>query len=210
MDKPERSLSDLEAIASRLRKAGGVQDVKAFHVLDFFERLKAIFRGLKLVPVQDELLPGALAEANAATNTILIRQSTLEDAANWQRRARFVFIEEICHIALGHTGPRHRNCGSRPIGFTRSERRDEAEARKLAALILMPTEFAIECSSLQEIQDQFIVSDEAAQIRWEAIERTRRQRSGQKRPLPPGIADFLREAKRRGHPITADLDDEQA
>ena len=36
MDKPERSLSDLEAIASRLRKAGGVQDVKAFHVLDFF------------------------------------------------------------------------------------------------------------------------------------------------------------------------------
>ena len=210
MNKPERSLSDLEAIALRLRKAGGVGDVKAFHVLDFFERLKAIFPGLKLVPVQDELLQGALAEANAATNTILIRQSTLEDAANWQRRARFVFVEEICHIALGHTGPRHRNCGGRPIGFTPSERRDETEARKLAALILMPTEFAIECCSLQEIQDQFIVSAEAAQIRWEEIERTRRQRSGQKRRLPPGVADFLREAKRRGHPITANLDDEQA
>jgi hypothetical protein len=210
MDRPERSFSDLEAIALRLRKAGGVNGVKAFHVLDFFERLKSVFPGLKLVPVQDELLPGALAEANAATNTILIRQSTLEDAANWQQRARFVFVEEICHIALGHTGPRHRNCGNRPTGFTPSERRDEAEARKLAALILMPTEFAIDCCSLQEIQDQFIVSAEAAQIRWEEIERTRRQRSGQKRRLPSGVADFLREAKRRGHPVTADLDNEQA
>lgn len=208
MNRLERSLADLEAIATRLRKAGRIEGDKSFHVLDFFERMKLIFPGLKLVSIGDELLPGAEAEANAATNTILIRESTLEGAANSQRRARFILLEEICHIALGHTGPRHRNCEGRPTGFTRSERKDETEARKLAALILMPTELVMECCSAREIQEQFMVSAEAAQIRWEEVELIRRQKSGQKRPLPPGVADFLREAKKRGHPITADLGDE--
>ncbi|MDE1973378.1 MAG: ImmA/IrrE family metallo-endopeptidase, partial [Hyphomicrobiales bacterium] len=185
-----------------------VESVKSFHVLDFFERLKPIFPGLKLVSVRDESLPGAEAEANAATNTILIRESTLEGAANWERRARFILLEEICHIALGHTGPRHRNCEGRPTGFTRSERKDEAEARKLAALILMPTELVMQCCSAREIHEQFMVSAEAAQIRWEEVERIRRQRAGQNRPLPPNVADFLREAKKRGHRITTDLGDE--
>src|SRR5688572_21628145 len=102
MNRLERSLADLEAIAARLRKAGGIEDTKSFHVLDFFERLKPIFPGLKLVSIGDELLPDAEAEANAATNTILIRESTLENAANWKSRARFILVEEICHIALGH------------------------------------------------------------------------------------------------------------
>src|SRR4051812_17835670 len=98
MTRPVRSLADLESIATRLRKAGGIERVKSFHVLDFFDLLKPIFPGLKLVPVADESLPGVDAEANAATNTILIRQSTLEGAANWERRARFILLEEICHI----------------------------------------------------------------------------------------------------------------
>lgn len=206
--KLARTIGDLEQIATRLRLAAGVSAIRAFDILDVIEnRLPAVFPGLKLVRVTDEQLPHAEAEANSSTNTILCRESVYQRAKDWNPRARLILTEEVCHLALGHVGPRYRRHASKSKIFSPTEQRDEREARQLAALVLAPTALAKDCTSQQEVAHQFFLSDEAAEYRWEELERYRRLESGRKREFPPNVVDFLREQKRKGHKVTV-LDDE--
>ena len=182
--------------------------VKAFDVVDAVcNRFPKVFSDLKFVVVPDSRLPHAEAEANSATHTILIRESTYEAAVNWRPRERFIVAEELCHIALNHSGPRHRNCAGRPVGYSYSERQDEREARIMAAFLLAPTELAQHCTSKSEVKDQFLMSNQAAEIRWEQLERHRRHKAGQKRQLPLGVIDFLRIQRSKGFRIQTDLDE---
>ena len=103
--KPSRNIDELEQIAARVRCSAGLESVGTFDVIEVVEqRLLKIFPGLKLIRVSDEQLPHAEAEANSSTNTILIRENTYQQAKDWQPRARLIVMEEVCHIALGHTG----------------------------------------------------------------------------------------------------------
>ena len=42
-------------------------------------------------------------------------------------------------------------------------------------------------------------------IRRDEVDKLQRKASGQTRQLPPNVVDFLREAKRRGQTVTADI-----
>lgn len=203
-----RSLSELESIASRIRRTAGIEFVRTFDVVDFIETgLATTFPGLRLVRVSDDQLPHADAEANSSTNTILVKESIYQRAKDWNPRARFILVEEVCHIALGHKGPRYRRSASNARIYSNSERQDESEARQLAALILAPTSLAKNSRSIDELAEQFQISHEAARYRWSELEAYRRRASGKKRELPQGIIDFLKEQRRRGHKVTA-LDDD--
>src|SRR5277367_4285689 len=206
--KPSRNIDELEQIAVRIRGAAGLENVGTFDVIDVVEqRFPAIFPGLKLIRVPDEQLPHAEAEANSSTNTILIRESIYQQAKNWHPRARLIVMEEICHIALGHTGLRFRRHPPQGKIYCQTEKRDEHEARQLAVLLLAPTDLAKECSSAEEITERFYLSAEASEYRWEEVQRAKRRESGKPRELPPGVIDFLREQKRKGYTVTS-LDDE--
>lgn len=208
--KPARDIDELESVAVRLRRAAGVGEIRAFDIVDVIEkRLPAIFPGLRVVRVPDEQLPHAEAEANSSTNTILTRESVYQRAKDWNPRARMILAEEVCHIALGHTGPRFRRRGSRNSAFSQTEYRDEREARQLAALFIAPTALAKECASAEELAEQFFMSSEASEYRWTELERFRRQESGRPRQLPPNVIDFLREQKRKGYKVTVLDDDER-
>lgn len=207
--KPSRNIDELEQIAARIRCAAGLESVGTFDVIDAVEhRFPKIFPGLKLIRVSDEQLPHTQAEANSSTNTIVIRESTYHQAKDWQPRARLILIEEACHIALGHTGPRYRRHPAQGKIYCQTEKRDEHEARQLAALLLAPTALAKECSSPEEIAERFYLSDEASMYRWEEVQRFKRRESQTRRQLPPGVIDFLREQKRKGHPVTSLKDEE--
>lgn len=207
--KPPRNIDELGQIAARIRCDARLENVGTFDVVDAVEnRLPKIFPGLRLIRVSDEQLPHAEAEANSSTNTILIRESTYQHAKSWQPRARLIVIEEVCHIALGHTGPRYRRHATQGKIYSQSERRDEHEARQLAALLLAPTALAKECSSPEEIAERFYLSDEASVYRWEEVQRFKRLESQTRRELPPGVIDFLREQKRKGYPVTSLKDED--
>ncbi|MFZ0456947.1 MAG: hypothetical protein WAM17_00570 [Rhodoplanes sp.] len=158
------------------------------------------------MPVPDDQLPFRQAEANSATNTIIARQSLISRLEEWDPVARFIMMEEFCHLALGHIGPRYRRDGSCNKIFSPSEQKDEREARHLAALILAPTELVGE-SFPGEIAAQFCLSEQASQVRWEEVQTIKRRELGIQRELPPNVIDFLREKQRQGHRITS-LDDE--
>jgi len=202
--KPSRSIDELEHIAARIRRTAGLEAVATFDVVDAVEhRFVKIFPGLKLIRVPDEQLPHAEAEANSSTNTILIRESTYHQAKDWKPRARLILIEEVCHIALGHTGPRYRRDPAQGKIYCRTEKRDEHEARQLAALLLAPTALAKDCSSPEEMAELFFLSGEASEYRWEEVQRTKRRETGKLRELPPGVVDFLREQRRKGFHVTS-------
>jgi len=203
-----RSIDELEQIAGRIRRGIGMEAVGTFDVIDVIEnRLPAIFPGLKFIRVPDEQLPHAEAEANASTNTILIRESNYQKAKDWNPRVRLIVMEEFCHIALGHKGPRFRRHATQAKMFGKAEKRDEHEARQLAALLLAPTIQAKECSRPEEISERFCISGEASEYRWAEVQRARRLEARTPRELPPGVVDFLREQRRKGYRVTS-LDDE--
>ncbi len=207
--KPSRNIDELEQIAARMTCAAGLESVGTFDVIDAVEsRFPKIFPGLKLIRVSDQQLPHAEAEANSSTNTILIRESTYQQAKDWHPEARFVVMEEVCHIALGHTGPRYRRPPSQSKIYCGTERRDEREARQLAALLLAPTALAKQCSSPEEIAERFFLSGEAAEYRWEEVQRSKRREAGKPRELPSGVIDFLKEQRRKGFRVTSLKDDE--
>jgi hypothetical protein len=123
--QPPRNIDELEEIAGRLRQRVRLESVGTFDVLDVVEnRLPEIFPGLKLIRVPDERLPHAEAEANSSTNTIVVRESLYRQAKDWNPRARLIVMEEICHIALGHNGPRFRRHPTQGKICGASERRD--------------------------------------------------------------------------------------
>lgn len=202
--KPSRNIDELEQIAARIRCGAGLENVGTFDVIEAVEhRLPKIFPGLKLIRVSDEQLPHAEAEANSSTNTILIRESTYQLAKDWRPRARLIVMEEVCHIALGHNGPRFRRHPTQGKIWGAAEKRDEHEARQLAALLLAPTSLAKECSSPEEIAERFFLSAEASEYRWGEVQRAKRRETGKPRDLPPGVIDLLREQKRKGYPVTS-------
>jgi len=206
--KTSRNIDELEQIAARIRRSAGLENVGTFDVIEVTEqRLPNIYPGLKLIRVSDEQLPHAEAEANSSTNTILIRESTYQQAKDWNPRARMIVMEEVCHIALGHIGPRYRRHPTQGKIYCPEEKRDEHEARQLAALLLAPTALAKKCSSSEEIAERFYLSGEASDYRWDEVQRSVRRESGRPRDLPPGVIDFLREQKRKGFRVTS-LNDE--
>jgi hypothetical protein len=55
----------------------------------------------------------------------------------------------------------------------------------------------------EEFADRFDISVRAAKIRLEEIQRMQRRRSGEKRPLPSGVLEFLQNARKKGFKVTS-------
>jgi Zn-dependent peptidase ImmA (M78 family) len=116
---------------------------------------------------------------------------------------------ELSHYLLKHEGQLNRSqVKSAAEVSVRRIVNQESEARRLAPRILAPEHLVPEGPSIEDIMMMFGLSHEAAAIRKDEIEGVRRRRRGEKRPLPQSIIDFLKEAKRRGHPVQTDLGDD--
>lgn len=130
---------------------------------------------------------------------LTVKEAVLDDARSGKPRARFTLAHEIGHYFLGHKGISRRN--SNKALYTAASRIQEDEADIFASYFLVPTALAIVCKNAEEIAVKFQVSHQAAEIAFERIQRAQRKATGEKRPLPPGVADFMQEAKQRDYPI---------
>jgi hypothetical protein len=61
----------------------------------------------------------------------------------------------------------------------------------------------------EDLAERFDIGIGAARIRLEELERMRRRKKGVKRPLPPGVLQFLRDARKKGMVVTS-IDDESS
>jgi len=57
--------------------------------------------------------------------------------------------------------------------------------------------------TVEEIAERFDISLTAAKVRARELARMSRRATGTLRQLPPGVADFLRDQKRKGFRVTS-------
>jgi ppGpp synthetase/RelA/SpoT-type nucleotidyltranferase len=190
--------AQIERLAKRLWDVlglGSVFNVLVFHIA--LERIRAILPGFNIKILSDEELPSLQAQADSTTNTIYIRRSVFAACMAGDANARMTVAHEIGHLFL------HPGLHSRPNMEFRSAGRIEREAARFAAAFLAPAHLIVGCKSPREIQETFLISSEAAQIRWQERQELLRKNYGHVRALPPSISEFLKGQKSKGFKVTS-------
>lgn len=153
-------------------------------------------------------MPRAEAEWSSDDFELSMRESVFVGMQRGEARSRFAISHELSHYALGHKGYRNRKTEAFQRDLSAATvKHEETEANRLAAIILAPEHLVPEGASAEEISSTFGLSLPAAIIRKEEVDRIRRRRRGQLRPLPTSIVEMLNEAKRQGMNIQTTLDD---
>lgn len=194
----------IEKAAHDFRRRLGLEGVLApcmFNVLEAFQQ-----RGRKFsfrIATVGELGQGE-ALMDEAADTLIVRESVMEDVRAGRERARFTIAHELGHYLLGHKGMKERT--QRLTAYpTARDRIEEEEANVFASFFLVPTLLAIDGTCPEDIAMRFQVSPSAAEIAFARIARAKRRATGQRRRPPDSVIDFLKEARRRGHPIRSNL-----
>lgn len=152
-------------------------------------------------------MPNEKAFADCDDKIIYYRESTRYDLKNGSKEARFIFLEEIGHIVLGHKGIRNRS--SRERIYEKSNFQvniDEREARRFAAAVLAPFDRIKPEWDAIAISQEFQISFIAAEFRKQEFDKWYRTSRSISRELPQCAIDFLQEAKNRGYPVKARLE----
>ena len=161
---------------------------------DFFGKLK-----YEIKIVDYDASPVIEAFVDPQNRVVTVRSDVWEDARRGVGRARFTLAEEVGHAALGHSMTRHRKTQMSISDRAHDEiRADERDAKEFAAHLLMPLEMFNPGMNVSDVESIFGVSFQAAGIQLEKYKKLNRQSTGERRPLPPSVIDFLKEAKDRG------------
>lgn len=216
---PITSDEDYEKAAQRLRRHGGIDERFRPDVIFFPEQLKLSGTIKDYMIVPDHELPDDEAYYNSSTEIIYLRASTFAALDHPHRvskqeyqHLRFTVAHEAGHAARGHEGTHFRGATSQLAKKIPSRvRRNEWEANRMASAILAPYHLAepvmrvFKTVSLtaEHISELFGINFTAATIAKERIDRLYRRAHNLPRPLPPGIAEHLRERQVQGFKITS-------
>jgi hypothetical protein len=199
---------DLEAIVRIfLRKIGLEHQVRP-DMMTVISKLKHVVPSFAYRRVPDHEMPDAYARWNSTDFELQMRESTFVGIQRDEPRARMSVAHELSHYLHRHTGLLNRSLqkSSTEVEVQRYVNQ-ESEARRTAPVILAPEHLVPDGASVDIIETKFGLSHQAAVLRKEEVERIRRRRRGEPRPLPQSIIDYLKEARRRGQPIRTDLGD---
>ena len=196
----------IEELARALRINLRVDDQLRPDMIEVIERFKCQGYIADYVRVPDGLMLDAEAKFNPHERKLYLRESIYRSAAQGHPRARWTLAHEVGHVALRHQQIRNRSTiGIEIERKVPSIRRDEVHAHKFAAAFLVPfhrADFSLATTPAQ-LAERFGVSIVAAARRIEELASMYRHLHGIRRPLPPGVVDFLREAQRKGAKITS-------
>lgn len=198
----------LEEKARSLRRSLGLEHQAHIDLMTVIQKLKARDPQLQYARVPDYQMPDAESQWDANTKTLRLKESIFQGMQAQHARARMTASHEVSHYVLGHQGVRNRSLAATAAEKFASEvKREEYEARKLAAMMLAPSYLISPADTPSDIAKRFGISLEAAGIRREEVNALERRAAGQRRELPSCAVDFLTEAKRRGYPVQTYLGD---
>ncbi|TNC12672.1 ImmA/IrrE family metallo-endopeptidase [Methylobacterium terricola] len=201
-----RTNEELERLARETRVKLGLENQDRIDMMTVIQKLKAAYPGFQYAREPDEILPDAEAQWDSSKRVIRLRESVFRAMQRGEPRARMTTSHEIAHFLLGHEGIRNRSLVKTAAErFANEVKREESEARRLAPMLLAPSYLVKSEDTVDEISRRFGISLEAAAIRREEVSALERQASGDVRPLPQVVIDFLREAKRRGQTVRTDV-----
>ena len=198
----------LEEIGRDLRRRIGLEHQACLDVMTVINKLKHVDPAFNYRRVPDKNMPYAEAEWDSEATVIAMRESVFTGMQHGDTHPRFVVFHEISHYVLGHKGVRNRITSSQVRQYSAPQvKHEEAEATRLAVIIIAPEYLVPEGATADDIVSQFGMSLTAAVLRKEEIDRIRRRRRGELRPLPASVKELLRNARDRGFPIQTQLDD---
>lgn len=194
----------IEKAAIEFRGRLGLDAVTAPCMLGVLENFQRRARNFSFRTASYEELGQDEALLDEEADTLIVRESVMEDVKAGRERARFTIAHELGHYLLGHKGMKQRT--KRLTAYpTAQDRIEETEANLFASFFLVPTRLAWDAATPEDIAMRFQVSSLVAGIAFERIERAKRKATGQRRRPPDSVIDFLKEAKLRGHPVRSDL-----
>lgn len=179
-----RSTKDIAATALAWRDALGVADQWAPDIVRLFElSLPRIVSNFALVVRPDPEMGDAEAYTEFDPPHIAIRGSVYTLALHHDGRSRMTFAHELGHLVM-HPGAAKLRSEAPALTKSAVKFYESAEwqARKFAALFLVPDHIAIQFVSAQQLADCCKVSLQAAQIRFNETSPLRQQK-----PLPESI-----------------------
>lgn len=196
-----------EAIASAWRKAANQNECIRLNAPEFIRWLKREGYIKDYICVPDCDLPGAKGKIDGGI--VFYRQSTWNAAEQGDPHSIWTLVHEGCHGILKHEGVRYRANASQRNLLSSANGQEEFESHRLTACILAPFEKANFKPGMteNEIIARFGLSPEAAKRRLQEFERLYRRQRGIRRPLPPGIIDFLLRQERQGFRVTSLTDE---
>jgi Zn-dependent peptidase ImmA (M78 family) len=212
-----REDEEFEEIARATRRRLGIEHQLQPDMVTVLFKLQQLGMITSYERVPDGQMPLDLGAFDPDSRIMHLRDSTFVAANDvigrnpGRQRARFTIAHELGHVVLGHKKTRHRNTAGRPIEkIAPTIIRDESEADKFAASFLAPLYLAGNplLAHAGQLAERFGLSNRAAEIRLEELQRLYRRAHNLPRPLPKSIVNFLENAKKRGAKIGS-LDIEQ-
>jgi Zn-dependent peptidase ImmA (M78 family) len=190
-----------------LRQLGLEQRVRP-EPMTIIAKLKRVVPGFDYRRVPDGEMPEAEAEWNSVAREIAVRESIFVGMQRGDPHSCFVVFHELSHYGLGHKGTRNRiaNPQMRLMSAVHVKH-EESEASRLAVILMAPEHLVPENTNAEELASMFGLSLTAAIVRKEEVDRIRRRRRGELRPLPASVKEMLRNARDKGFPIQTQLDD---
>jgi hypothetical protein len=203
-----RTDEQLEEIGRNFLRRLGLELQLRPDVMTIITKLKHAEPDFKYRRIPDKDMPHAEAEWDSGASEVSMRESVFTGMQRGDAHPRFVVFHELSHYALGHKGTRNRISNPQVRKYSAAEvKHEETEASRLAVIIMAPEHLVPENASAEEIAARFGMSLTAAILRKEEIDRIRRRRRGELRPLPASVKELLRNARDKGFPIQTQLDD---
>lgn len=203
-----RTDESLEQLGRDFRTMLGIEYANYPDLLTVITKIKRINPAFNYKRVPDDCMPDAEASWDSDECVLSMRESIFVGIQRGETRSRFTVAHELAHYILGHQG--HRNRSTNKLHKEISAplvKHQESEANRLASIILAPEYLIQDGATADEIQRQHGLSSTSALLRKDEVDRIRRRRRGELRPLPQSIKEFLKNAKNEGLPIRTNLDD---
>jgi Zn-dependent peptidase ImmA (M78 family) len=203
-----RTDEQLEEIGRDFLRRLGLEHRVRPEPMTVIAKLKHVVRGFDYRRVPDREMPDAEAEWDSGAREIAVRESIFVGMQRGDPHSCFVVFHELSHYCLGHEGTRNRVANPQVRRMSAPQvKHEEAEASRLAVMLMAPEHHVPENASAEELASMFGLSLTAAILRKEEVDRIRRRRRGELRPLPASVKELLRNARDKGFPIQTQLDD---
>jgi len=202
-----RTDEQLEDLGRAFLRGLGLENQIAPDAMTVINKIKRKNDRFNYRRVPDNQMRDAEARWNSELQEVSMRESVFTGMQHGDAHPRFVVFHELSHYALGHEGTRNR--GTEKVrDYSAGEiKHEETEASRLAVILMAPEHLVPESATAEEISERFRLSLTAAILRKEEIDRIRRRRRGELRPLPESIKEFLRDARAQGIAIQTKLDE---
>jgi Zn-dependent peptidase ImmA (M78 family) len=182
-----RSAQDIGALALAWRDALGVANAWSPNVVRLLEiEVPKLVPDFALVVRSDDEMADAEAYTEFDPPHIAVRGSIYSLALREDGRSRMTFAHELGHLVMHPGAAKLRSATQVPGTQVRYFESAEWQAKKFAALFLVPDHIALEFDSANQLAAGCHVSTQAAQIRFNETSPMRKPK-----PLANSVAEII-------------------